>query len=37
MKKIIIGLIFLGLASQGVAQKEDMKGWFQGILLTGIT
>lgn len=37
MKKIVIGFIILGLANQGVAQREAMEGWFQGILLTGVT
>jgi hypothetical protein len=37
MKKFVIGLMFLGLASQGFAQEEDLEGWFEGTLLTGIT
>lgn len=37
MKKFVIGLMFLGLASQGLAQEESFNGWFEGTLLTGIT
>lgn len=37
MKKFVIGLMLLGLASQGFAQEEDLDGWFEGTLLTGIT
>ena len=37
MKKLVIGLIFLGLASQGFSQEEEPEGWFEGTLLTGVT
>lgn len=37
MKKFVIGLMFLGLASQGFSQKEDKEASSKGVLLTGVT
>ncbi len=37
MKKFVIGLMFLGLASQGFTQEEDKEASSKGVLLTGVT
>lgn len=37
MKKFVIGLILLGLASQGFSQEEETEGSFKKVLLTGVT
>lgn len=37
MKKFVIGLMFLGLASQGFSQEEDKEASPEGVLLTGVT